>query len=139
LGAATPPPTPIPPKVKLPLKFWAFEFVVADALEPADVSLTVIVTMSPTFEALRSAKSEPLDWVQIEPVGARDAGCGPASGRGIVFELEICCGGVNEAGSFFDSTEAQPERITTSRAAKMNRIVAAFSLALIFLLFRIFA
>ena len=119
-------PTPTPPKVKLPVKFWAFEFVVADALEAAEVSLTVIVTMSPTFEALRSAKSEPLEGAQREPVGASDEGCGPASGKGSG-GLYTGFGAVNgEAGVLLGCIEAQPERIRTSMAAETNRIAAAF-------------
>ena len=121
------------------MKFWAFEFVVADALEPVEVSLTVIVTMSPTFEALRSAKSEPLAGAQREPVGASDAGCGPASGKGSDFGLNTCFGALDEAApALFDCIVAQPERIRTSRAAEMNRIAAAFPWAPGFILFRIF-
>jgi hypothetical protein len=94
--------------------------------------------MSPTFEALRSAKSEPLEGAHRDPVGARDAGCGPASGKGIG-GLNTGFGAANgEAGALFGCIEAQPERIKTSRAAETHRIAAAFPLAPCFLLFRIF-
>ena len=56
------------------MKFWAFAFDVVVALEPVEDSLTVIVTMSPTFVALISAKSEPLDGAQRGT--GRRKGCG---------------------------------------------------------------
>jgi hypothetical protein len=68
--------------------------------------------------ALTSAKSDPLAGAHKEPVGARDAGAGPASGSGSALELDTCLGGVKEAaGSFFDCIEAQPERIGTRMTA----------------------
>lgn len=103
-------PVPTPPKVKLPWKLLVLEPVVAEAFEPVEDSLTVMVIMSPIFDALRSAQSEPLFGAHREPVGTREAGGGPASGKGRGLELEICFGGEKEAAVLFFDCAAQPVR-----------------------------
>jgi hypothetical protein len=117
LGLETPPPpvpVPTPANVRLPWKFCALSVAVVPCLDAVEDSLTVIVTMSPIFEALTSAKSDPLPGAHKEPIGARDWGGGPASGRGSPLEFDVCFGGVNEAaGSFFKCIELQPEMIRT--------------------------
>ena len=91
-----------PCKGELPVKFLAFASVVADALEAAEVSLTVMVTMSPIFAALTSAKSEPLAGPKENRSAQAMRAAARLPARGVILGSNICFGGVNEAaGSLF--------------------------------------
>jgi len=129
--APVPPPevSPAPAKVNVPERSLLRRALVVASLDPLASSLTVMVTISPTFLALRSWKREPLPpAAHKDPVGASGASPGLGGGMGVVGTglRTTGTGRLGEGWVVAQETRKSPEITRGNRASRPGENLPLF-------------